>query len=301
MRFDLKKLKNLKNLGSLKNLKQSKYKPKIWIYADMEGINNITCWEEVNPAFIQYKKGAELMTEEVCSAIKGIIKGGTEGIFMNDLHWFYNNISWKKIDKKVTSCAGSNLNINDFFSKYFDAVFIVGMHAKNETKNSILSHSWYLPSYIKSLKYNGKFIGEIEMIKFLADEKGVPVIFISGDKAGCEEALEVCPHIATAETKNIDKDGNIELLSRKKANKLVYEKAKESIKAFRQNVEDYKIESKVSTIPLKATFASKEISDSVEHRCKVLGFDYKKTGVNTIQFDENCFSQILKNFFSVLD
>jgi len=298
MRFKFKSVKNFKS--QLKKPK-SKSKPKIWIYADMEGINNITDWQEVNPAFIKYKKGAELMTEEVNSAIQGIRKCGCENIFINDLHWFYNNLIWGKISTKVLSCAGSNLNIKDFFSKNFDAVVIVGMHAKNETKNAILPHSWYLPSYIKSLSYNEKSIGEIKIIKLLADEKGVPVIFLSGDRAGCNEAIEICPNIVTAETKSINENGEIELLSRKKANRLVLEKAKEAIKKLQKNPDDFKTKARASKKPLCATFASKEIVDSVAHRCKVLGLDYKKKRDNSIQFNGDCFSQILKSFFSVLD
>jgi D-aminopeptidase len=129
----------------------------------------------------------------------------------------------------------------------------------------------------------------------------VPVIFLSGDKAGCDEALEICPNLITAETKKINENDEIELLSRTKANKLIYEKAKEAIKNYRRNIEKFKQNSVISTKSLIATFATKELADNINHRCKVLKLDYKRGRNNNIQFNGTCFSQILKNFFSVLD
>jgi D-amino peptidase len=303
MPFNLKKIKKKFKKIDLKNLtqKKQKYKPKIWIYADMEGVNNVTNWEQVNPAYIRYKEGAELMTKELSSVVKGVLRGGAESVYINDLHWFYNNIIWNKIDKRALSCAGSNLNIKDFFAKYFDAVVIVGMHAKAKTENAILPHSWYLPTYIDSLEYNNKYIGEIEMIKFLADEKGVPVIFLSGDRAGCYEAKESCPNIILAETKFKQADEKINLISEKKALKLVFDKSKEAVKNFRSKPEIFNIKSEVSSEPLIANFATKEITDSIEFRCKKINFDYERNGNKTIKFLGNSFSEILKNFFSVLD
>lgn len=272
--------------------------PRIWIYADMEGINNITSWDEVNPAKDQYKKGVRLMTKELNSSIRGAFRGGAEEVFVNDLHWFYSNVNWKKVDKKVTVCDGKNLNIREFFEKDFDAVFIVGMHAKANVKNAILPHSWYLPSYIRSMKFSGKAIGEVGLIKLLAEEKGVPVIFISGDRAGCEEAKKICPNILIAETKKKVGD-KIELMSEKNANKLVYKKSKETVENFKNDKKNYA--KKISSKFLESTFGSEDLAKVIKNRCKNRGVKCKKVDKKTLRFFGKSFSETLDGFFGVLD
>lgn len=269
----------------------------VWIYLDMEGINNITSWSEVDPGCIGYKAGQALMMDELNSCIKGISKGGAYKIFLNDLHWFSNNVVVSKLNKKATLLNGLNLVIPEFLSKKFDAIFIVGMHSKVNTKDGILSHSWYLPSYIQEINYNNKQIGEVDMINLLAEEKGIPVIFISGDKTGCEEQKQYNNAI-TAITKNCV-NGIINRMSVKEANDLVYEKSKEAIKSLKSNV--FKQKQNFYNYPMTVKFGNKEICESVASRCFTKGFKFERINDETIVFHGNIFSEILNNFFSVLD
>jgi D-amino peptidase len=291
----------IKNIDMLlfNKSKSNKYRPKIWMYADMEGINNITKWEEVNPAGADYKKGSKLMTQEVNSVIKGLYKAGADNVFINDLHWFYDNLILDKLDKRATYCYGRNLNIDVFELKELDAVVIVGMHAKAHTKNAVLPHSWYLPSYIYSLKFGGKFIGEVDMIKLLADEKGIPLIFISGDKAGCTEAEGLNKNVFSAITK--EKIGDrISLMRNGKANRLVEKKSKEAVKNLMKNSYSNKKAIVVNGV-FEATLASKELSETIEHRCKLKKVPCKRKDSSTLVFKSVSFTETLKNFLGVLD
>jgi D-amino peptidase len=280
-------------------------KPNIWLYVDMEGINNISSWNEVNPSCKEYAKGIEKFTREVNSVTKGFFDGGANSVKVNDLHWFYNNLIAKKLDKRVQIAKGANLNIDGFFKEEFDAVAIVGMHAMNNTENAVLCHTWYLPSYIESVKHDGKFIGEIGMIKFLADEKGVPVIFISGDKAGCDEAKTVLPNIHTAVTKEKRKN-NVKFLSEGASNRLVHSVGKESIRHF---ITNYKKPTKkaleerikITDKPIEVTFATAKLAEVIENRCKFKRVRHFRNDARIVEFRGKKFSEILQNFFSVLD
>jgi len=263
----------------------------------MEGVNNIISWDEVDPGCLNYYRGQALMMDEINSCIKGIVKSGVKDIFLNDLHWFCNNIISCELNKRAIQIRGLNLMIPDFLSKKFDAVFIVGMHSKANTKNGILAHSWYLPSYIKEMSYNNKLMGEVDMINLLAEEKGVPVVFISGDKAGCDEQKQYNNAITTVVKEFAD--GRILKMSSKEANKQICKNSKEAIKLFKKNAfENRQI---FYNCPLKVRFGNGELCNTIKSRCDMKGFKTEKIGDETIVFYGNIFSEILRDFFSVLD
>lgn len=270
---------------------------KIWIYLDMEGINNITSWDEVSPGHPSYEKGQALMMDELNSCIKGAFDGGVDEIFLNDLHWFSDNVISSKLDKKVKYIKGLNLVLPEFFSKKFDAIFIIGMHSKVCTKDGILSHSWYLPTYIKEIKCNNMAIGEVDIINLLAEEKGVPVIFLSGDKTGCSEQ-KLCNNAVTAVTKECA-NGKILRMLRENANKLVYEKAKKSIELFNSGAFEKK--QNFCNFPVRIKFGNNALADTILSRAKVKKIKSERIDDETLEFSGDVFSEILSNIFSVLD
>lgn len=276
---------------------RKKRKYGIWIYLDMEGINNIASWDEVDPGCANYSKGQVLMMDEINSCVKGILKGGVSDIFLNDLHWFSNNIITSKLNKKVKLVNGLNLMIPEFFSKNFDAVFIVGMHSKANTHNGILSHSWYLPTYIKEINYNNKSIGEVDIINLLAEEKGVPVIFISGDKTGCEEQRQYNNAITVATKECIN--GAIQKIPSKEANKLVCKNSKLAIDLLENNAFEKK--QNFYDYPIEVKFGNSKLAETIKARSDLKKLKTEKTDDETVKFYGNVFSEILKNIFSVLD
>lgn len=263
----------------------------------MEGVNNITSWDQVDPNCHNYKKGQALMMEELNSCIKGVLKSGVSNILLNDLHWFSNNVITSQLNKKVAYKQGLNLRIPEFFSQNFDAVFILGMHSKANTKDGILSHSWYLPTYIQEIQHNNKPIGEVDIINLLAQEKGVPVIFISGDKAGCEEQKQHNNAITTIVKEIIN--GKISLIPTNKANKLIYKNSKQAINLFRKGAFEKK--QNFYNHPIKVKFSNTQLCDTIKSRCDSKNIKAEKIDNETIAFYGDIFSEILNNFFSVLD
>ena len=78
-------------------------------------------------------------------------------------------------------------------------IFIVGMHAVDGVADGILSHNF--TSTFKEIYFNGLRIGEIGFFALWAGIHNIPLTFLSGDDAACEEAKELVPDVVTTSTK----------------------------------------------------------------------------------------------------
>jgi D-amino peptidase len=86
------------------------------------------------------------------------------------------------------------------FDRGYSAVAFVGQHAKAGASAAIMAHS-YNSLGIQNMLLNGKPVGEIEVTAALAGSFGIPVIFLSGDRAAASELHEIVPDAVTAEVK----------------------------------------------------------------------------------------------------
>jgi D-amino peptidase len=78
----------------------------------------------------------------------------------------------------------------------FDAVLLLGLHARKGTPAAPQAHMIF-----PGLEYNGEPVGEIGMTAATAAVLGVPLVFISGDRAAIREAQALVPMIETVCTK----------------------------------------------------------------------------------------------------
>ena len=72
----------------------------------------------------------------------------------------------------------------------YDAIFLTGLHAKQDTQNGVLAHGLF-----PGLELDGETIGEIGITCAQAAHLGVPLVFISGDRAAIAEARRFVPNI----------------------------------------------------------------------------------------------------------
>ncbi len=82
----------------------------------------------------------------------------------------------------------------------YAAVAFVGQHSMAGVRAGIMAHS-YSSLGIQNMLLNGKPVGEIETRTALAGAFGIPVIFLSGDRAAARELHEIVPDAVTAEVK----------------------------------------------------------------------------------------------------
>ena len=157
---------------------------RILIYHDMEGLagqDDPMSFEFGKEAYDAY--GRELLTADVNAVIAGLFDGGADEVHVVDGHGSGNpdpDLLLEKLDPRAVMTFR-----DEPFDAYgdlpepgvFDAVAVVGMHAKTGS-GGFASHTFTLGM---DIIMNGMSITETELIGFSWGRVGVPVIFASGD------------------------------------------------------------------------------------------------------------------------
>jgi len=173
---------------------------KIYISADIEGVAGIATWDEAKKQSPDYQEFREQMTSEVVAACEGAIDAGATEIIVKDAHGTGRNIlssQLPSIVKLIRGWSGHPYAMMQEIDSSFDAVLMVGYHAAAFSMGNPLAHT--LSSLkIYQLKINGQRASEFLCNTFTAYSNNVPVVFLSGDKAICEEVKAFNPLIQTA-------------------------------------------------------------------------------------------------------
>jgi D-amino peptidase len=217
-------------------------RPTILLYADMEGICQVSNWNEVTPGTKAYDLYRDQMTAEVNAAIAGAFAGGAGRVLVNDLHWFYNNLLWFCLDKRAEVRRGEKLVLDIFSQEKIDGIFMVGLHAMAHTPQAILPHTWALPSHFDRLYINEKETGEIGMMIYAGSTLQIPVLLVTADQAGIDEAKSLlqdrCEYVSVKEMQNNNEpifySGSQKLKEIKKA-------AKQAVKRLRKGQITYPV------------------------------------------------------------
>nr|WP_319491246.1 M55 family metallopeptidase [uncultured Desulfobacter sp.] len=140
-------------------------------------------------------------TLEVNAAARGLFDCGAQEVWVWDSHGQGLNLSIDQLDKRCKLILGKGFTRRfPGLDKRFSGVVMIGYHAMEGTQNAILAHTYSSESY-KSIRANGRTVGEIALDGAVAGEFGVPVILVSSDDKGCREALTFMPWIETVITK----------------------------------------------------------------------------------------------------
>jgi D-amino peptidase len=176
---------------------------KVFISVDMEGITDVINKEETGSSGADYQYYRSLMTKEANAAIEGALEAGATKIIVRDSHGSARNLIPEELNhsaKLLRDWSGSPFSMMEGIDKTFDAVIFIGYHAKAGTKDATLDHTMSSAS-IHDLKVNGKSLPEAGWNGLIAGYFDVPVVFISGDKAICEQAKTIFGDIETVAVK----------------------------------------------------------------------------------------------------
>ncbi len=172
----------------------------VFISADIEGTCGIAAWPETERStprdYVPFQKQ---MTREVRAACDGAIAAGAEHIFVKDAHDSARNLDPAALPECARIMRGwtgdplsmmSGLDCGDY-----GAVLFTGYHAWASCAGNPLSHTMNLQNEFVTL--NGVRMSEFMMNAYTAGYYGVPVAFLSGDRALCDFAREFIPGITT--------------------------------------------------------------------------------------------------------
>lgn len=178
---------------------------RVYICADIEGVTGVVSWGQCgspNGNHADWGFARRMMTHDVNAAIRGARAGGATSIVVKDSHNTGKNLLIDELEPDVELISGSGSGLDGMMegiSADFDAALLVGYHGMAGTWAGIMEHT--ITGTVHRYWIGGMPAGEIAMSTATAGQYGVPLVMISSDEAGCREAEELLPGIATAVVK----------------------------------------------------------------------------------------------------
>ena len=108
----------------------------------------------------------------------------------------------------------------------------MGQHAKAGTPNGLLAHTQ--SRNVKEISINGKPVGELGQGAAIAGYFKIPVIMLTGDRAACDEMLELQPHAEVVAVKDMIGKGSVVSLAHSDAKKLIQDAARRAVSRVRE-------------------------------------------------------------------
>jgi D-amino peptidase len=177
---------------------------KLFISADIEGVACISAPIECDhdkPA--QYNLFRDQMTAEVAAACAGGFAGGADAILIKDAHYSARNIDPTKLiapDGKdlrlIRGWSGHPFAMVQELDGSFAAAAFIGYHSAATLGGNPLSHTIAGGTYAQ-VEINDRIASEFMIYAMAAASVSVPVVFLSGDKALCEDAALLVPGLTT--------------------------------------------------------------------------------------------------------
>lgn len=143
-----------------------------------------------------------MMTHDVNAAIRGAVAAGATEIVVKDSHNNSKNLLLDELEPGTQLISGHGSGIDGMMEGIdasFDCAMLVGYHAMAGTTAGIMEHTY--TGGVHHLWINGMPAGEMGMSTGVAGRFGVPVVMVSSDKAGCDEAAALIPGVQTATVK----------------------------------------------------------------------------------------------------
>ncbi len=175
---------------------------KIYISADIEGVTGVTHWDETEKNKIDYSDFAQQMTLEVKAACEGANKAGARQILIKDAHDSARNLIHSMLPrntKLIRGWSGDIYTMVQGLDESFDALIYIGYHSAAGTDGNPLSHT--MNTSLEYLKLNGEYVNEFLIHSYIAAYLNVPVVFLAGDKALCNEVEKIDSNIITVSVK----------------------------------------------------------------------------------------------------
>jgi D-amino peptidase len=175
--------------------------PKVFISVDMEGIAGLVNAQETSQAGSDYGYFRRLMSLEANAAVLGAFDAGASEVVVRDAHGTARNILPDLLDPRsrlIRDWSGSAMGMMEGIDESFDAVVFVGYHARAGTADAVIDHT--STGNVVDFAINGRSLPEAGYNALIAAKYGVPVVFVAGDQAICDQVKELfgdVPNVAT--------------------------------------------------------------------------------------------------------
>ncbi|MEO8475667.1 MAG: M55 family metallopeptidase [Actinomycetota bacterium] len=174
----------------------------VFISVDMEGIAGITTRRQTLRGTDDYAWARELMTEEANAAVAGASDAAARTVVVSDSHGDMGNLLPHRLDPRADLVQGTPkvpFSMMTGIAEGFSCAAFIGYHAGAGTADAVLDHTY--AGIFTDVRVNGEAWNETHLNAALAGTFGVPVGFVTGDRACCDQAMEKLPWIKTVAVK----------------------------------------------------------------------------------------------------
>lgn len=176
---------------------------KVFISVDMEGVAGVVASEECSrTASDDYQYFRRLMSLEASAAAEGAFAAGATEVWVRDAHGSARNILPDLLDKRallLRDWSGGPKVMMEGLDGTFDAAVFIGYHAKAGTPDATIEHT--SSGMVTDISINGVSLPEAGYNALMAGLYGVPVVFVAGDKAVCDQVKKLFGEVETVAVK----------------------------------------------------------------------------------------------------
>ena len=175
---------------------------KVFISVDMEGITGVSSREDTGSSGSQYQYFRKVMTREANAAIEGALAAGATEVVVRDSHGSKTNLLPEELNRNAVLVRGLDPGPKNMMlpiDESFDAAIFIGYHAKAGTPDAILEHT--SNGNVLDFSINGVSLPEGGYNALIAGLYNVPVVFVAGDKAVCQQIKGLVGDIETVAVK----------------------------------------------------------------------------------------------------
>lgn len=178
---------------------------KVYISADIEGCSGLVAWSQCggpNAQTYDWAYARERMTADVNAAIRGARAAGAKEVVVKDSHGGSKNLLASELERGAMLISGCGSNPDGMMAgidKSFDAALLIGYHAMAGTLHGIMEHT--ISGQVHRMWINDNLAGEQGLSAMVAGAYGVPIVAVSSDKAGCDEAMALLKGVEIAVVK----------------------------------------------------------------------------------------------------
>ncbi len=151
---------------------------KIYISADLEGVNGVVYPNQIDPSNESYKLAQKQQFKELNCIIEALLENGAKHITLNDAHGSMDNVTLENLNSKVELITGKPKPISMLaeLNESYSCVIFTGYHARAGSEKGVLAHTF--STIYKNVKLNDISVGEIELNSIYASIKNVPIVIM---------------------------------------------------------------------------------------------------------------------------
>ena len=209
---------------------------KVFISVDMEGVTGVVNVEDASRSGKDYDYFRQTMTREANAAIEGALAAGATEIVVRDSHGTALNLLPEMLHrsaKLIRDWSGGPMVMMEGIDASYDAAIYVGYHAKAGTPDGVLDHT--SSGDVTNVAINGVSMPETGYNALMAGYYDVPVIFVAGDKAVCDQAQALLGIVETVAVKE-----GIGAAALNLHPEVAREQIRAGVQRALENVDDYK-------------------------------------------------------------